>query len=331
MTKLSRRTVLSFALATAIASVMPLGAAHAGNMRIAFGDLPGIESIQTLAAIERAKERGVGVELIVLNDEDLAAQAIVGGQADVGIGTPYTLIQKVGVPIRLFAQISTLRFFPVVNSESYKTWKDLDGQEVAVQARGSGTEAVMLLMARANGITLGKISYVPGSEVRRNALIQGTLKASIVDAANRRALELEAPGKFTVLPVDNVSASDEALFATADYLKSNAADVDILVEELMKTGREITENPVVAVELRNKYKLLPDLGADADKEIEEYYKETTKAGSLALNGGGTDAATGDFAFFSLAGQIEGDPATLKVVDFWDVSAIDRAVAKLGKK
>jgi NitT/TauT family transport system substrate-binding protein len=304
---------------------------YAGDMRIAFGDLPGIESIQTLAAIERAKERGVNVELIILNDEDLAAQAIVGGQADVGIGAPYTLIQKVGVPIRIFAQISTLRFFPVVSAEHYKTWKDLDGQDIAVQARGSGTEAVMLLMAKNHGITYGTVSYVPGSEVRRNALIQGTLKASIVDAANRRALEAEAPGKFIVLPVENLSATDEALFATADYLKNNAADVDILVEELMNTGREITANPAVAVELRNKYKLLPDLGAEADAEIAEYYKETAAAGALALNGGGADAAADDFAFFSLAGQIEGDVATLKVEDFWDVSALDRATAKLGKK
>ena len=109
------------------------------------------------------------------------------------------------------------------------------------------------------------------------------------------------------------------MFATADYLKNNAADVDILVEELMKTAREITENPAVAVELRNKYKLLPDLGAEADAEIAEYYKETAEAGSLALNGGGADAAADDFAFFSLAGQIEGDPATLKVEDFWDVA------------
>jgi NitT/TauT family transport system substrate-binding protein len=235
------------------------------------------------------------------------------------------------VPIRIFAQISTLRFFPVVNAELYKTWKDLDGQDIAVQARGSGTEAVMLLMAKNHGITYGTVSYVPGSEVRRNALIQGTLKASIVDAANRRALEAEAPGKFIVLPVENLSATDEALFATADYLKNNAADVDILVEELMNTGREIAANPAVAVELRNKYKLLPDLGAEADAEIAEYYKETAEAGALALNGGGADAAADDFAFFSLAGQIEGDIATLKVEDFWDVSALDRATAKLGKK
>ena len=240
MTSLSRRTILATAFAAFMGAAMAAPAANAGDMRIAFGDLPGIESIQTLAAIERAKERGVNVELIILNDEDLATQAIVGGQADVGIGAPYTLIQKVGVPIRIFAQISTQRFFPVVNAEFYKTWKDLDGQEVAVQGRGSGTEAVMLLMAKNNGITLGTISYVPGSEVRRNALIQGTIKASIVDAANRRALEAEAPGKFVVLPVEGVKASDETVFATADYLKNSAADVDILVEELIKTGREIT-------------------------------------------------------------------------------------------
>src|SRR5690554_6372312 len=107
----TRRMLIAAGLAAALGGA-GAGSAAAGDMRIAFGDLPGIESIQTLAAIERAKERGVNVELIILNDEDLAAQAIVGGQADVGIGAPYTLIQKVGVPIRLFTQISTLRFFP---------------------------------------------------------------------------------------------------------------------------------------------------------------------------------------------------------------------------
>ena len=328
MASLTKRSLLAAALVASLGA-LPLSAANAGQMRVAFGDIPGIESIQTLAALERAKERGVEVELIILNDEDLAAQAIVGGQADVGIGAPYTLIQKVGVPIRIFAQISTLRFFPVVNGEVYKNWADLDGQEVSVQARGSGTEAVMMLMAQQHGIEYSAISYVPGSEVRRGALMQGTINAAVVDAANRRILEAEGGGKFIVLPVDDLDASDEALFATADYLASNAADVDILVEELMKTAREITANPAVAVELRNKYNLIPDLGAEADAEIEAYYKETAEAGALALSGGGADAAAADFAFFTLAGQIEGDPASLNVADFWDMSAIDRAVGTLG--
>ena len=109
-----------------------------------------------------------------------------------------------------------------------------------------------------------------------------------------------------MLPVEDLSATDEGLFATADYLAKGAADVDILVEELIKTAREITANPAVAVEFRNKYKLLPDLGAEADAEIAAYYEETAKAGSLPLNGGGADAAADDFGFFTLAGQIEGD-------------------------
>ena len=179
--------------------------------------------------------------------------------------------------------------------------------------------------------TYGSVSYVPGSEVRRNALLQGTIKASIVDAANRRALEAEAPGKFILLPVENLSATDEGLFATADYLAKGAADVDILVEELIGTAREITETPPWRWNSATSTSCLPDLGAEADAEITAYYEETAKAGSLPLNGGGAQAAADDFAFFTLAGQIEGDPASLKVEEFWDVAPLDRALAKLGKK
>ncbi|MEX0852853.1 MAG: ABC transporter substrate-binding protein [Bauldia sp.] len=330
MAQLSRRNVLSVAVVAAFGSALPLAAASAAAVRVALGDVPGIESVQTLAALERAKERGVDVELIVLNDEDLAAQAIVGGQADIGIGAPYTLIQKAGVPIRLFVQISTLRFFPVVNTEFHKSWKDLDGQEIAVQARGSGTEAIMVLMAKRQGITYSSVSYVPGSEVRRGALMQGTIKASIVDAANRSILLKEAPDRFMVLPVADVHATDEALFATEAYLSANAAVVDVLVEEIIKTAREITANPDAAVEFRKKYNLLPDLGPEADAEIAAYYKETGEAGALPLDGGG-NAAKDDFDFFTIAGQIEGDPASLKVEAFWNLGPIERAVAKLGSK
>jgi NitT/TauT family transport system substrate-binding protein len=330
MTMLFQRHALAGVIAGTLVASLPL-AANSAPMRIALGDLPGIESIQTLAAIERAKERGVEIELIVLNDEDLATQAIVGGQADIGVGAPYTIIQKADVPIRFIVQIATLRFFPVVNTEFYKSWKDLDGQEIAVHARGSGTEAVMVLMAKRNGISYSNISYVPGSEVRRGALMQGTIKASIVDAANRSILEKEGGGKFMVLPVEDLSATDEALFATNAYVEANAEAVDTLVEELLNTAREITENPAVAVELRNKYKLLPDLGAEADAEIEAYYKETAEAGALPLNGGGATAAKDDFDFYTLSGAIEGDPASLKAEDFWNTASLDRVLAKIGSK
>ncbi len=60
----------------------------------------------------------------------------------------------------------------------------------------------------------------PARKSAATRCIQGTIKASIVDAANRRALETEAPGKFMVLPVENLKRTDETLFATAEYLKT---------------------------------------------------------------------------------------------------------------
>ena len=110
MTSPNLRSAFVALIAGGLAS-LPL-TADAAPMRIAFGDLPGVESVQTLAAIERAKENGVEIELTILNDEDLATQAIVAGQADVGIGAPYTVIQKAGVPIRIFAQIATAPLLP---------------------------------------------------------------------------------------------------------------------------------------------------------------------------------------------------------------------------
>lgn len=328
MTRLIRHGI--FAAVIAAAATVPTVGAEAA-MRIAFGDVAAIESIHILAAIERTRERGVDVQVTYFQAEDIAAQAVVAGQADIGIGGPYALIQNVQAPIRMFAQLSTLRFFPVVNSEFYQTWEDLDGQEIAVHARGSGTEAIMMLMAQIKGITYSRVSYVPGSEVRAGALLQGTIRASIVDAANRMFLEQQAPGKFIVLPLDDVHATDEALFANTNYLAANTGEVDILVEELLRTFREISDDPSVAVTLRNQYNLLADLGPEADAEILAYYIETVEGGGIPLNGGGAAAAADDFAFYTIAGQLTGDADALQVGDFWDLGPLDRALATLGTR
>jgi NitT/TauT family transport system substrate-binding protein len=53
------------------------------------------------------------------------------------------------------------------------------------------------------------------------------------------------------------------------------------------------------------------------------------SGAFPNNGGGEAAAQDDFGFYSVAGQLEGDPATLKLEDFWDLGPLNRALAKLG--
>jgi len=311
------------------AALMVSSAAEAAKVRVAFGDIASVESLHLLAAFERAKENGVDIEVTYLKSEDIAAQAVVGGQADIGVGGPYALVQKVKAPIRMFMQLSTLRFYPAVNGEFYKTWKDLDGQEVAVHSRGSGTEAIMKLMEQRQGIKFSKISYIPGAEVRTGALLQGNIKATIVDSSGRRLLETQAPGKFVILPLEGVNATDEALFANTNFLEKNAEDVDKIVEAILTTWREVTANPGVVSEWRAKYKLLPDLPATQVNDIGPYFEELAKGKAFPLNGGGAAAAKDDFAFYTLSGQLTGDPASLKVEDFWDTRPLDRVLAKIG--
>src|SRR5918994_4757766 len=196
------------------ALVLTTGVATAQNkIKYALGDVISIDELPLLVAAERAKKRGVQVEITPFKNEDIATQAVINGQADVGQGTPYAALEKVNVPIRFFVQLWSLQFFPVVASEHYKSWKDLDNQEIAVQGRGSGTEAIMILMAKNHGIKYKNISYVPGSQVRALALIKGNIRATILDSTNKNFVMKEAPGRFTVLPLGNVKASDESLFA----------------------------------------------------------------------------------------------------------------------
>ena len=96
-----------------------------------------------------------------------------------------------------------------------------------------------------------------------------------------------------------------------------------------QTWREINANPAVVADLRKKYNLLPDLPAELEGEVVPYYEESVPTGMFPNNGGDETSAKDDFAFYALAGQIEGDPASLKVEDFWTFEPLKGALAKVG--
>jgi NitT/TauT family transport system substrate-binding protein len=310
-------------------TVAPAQSADMGSMRVAFGDVPGGEMVNFMIAVARAEERGVKVETSFLQSEELAAQAVVSGQADIGVGTPYALIQKVKAPIRMFYQLSMLRFYPVVNGEMYKSWKDLDGADIAVHGRGSGTEAIMQIMAKENGISFKSVSYVPGSGVRAGALLQGRINASVVDYERKRLLEREAPGKFVFLPVPELKATDEALYANQNWLETEEEAVSILVEELIKTWREINENPASIVALREKYNVLPDIEKLEVDELVPAFTQGVEIDLYPSNGGSVEGVKEDFQFYVTSGSMEGDPTGLNVEDYWYLTPVNEAIQKLG--
>jgi ABC-type nitrate/sulfonate/bicarbonate transport system substrate-binding protein len=327
MTRLAK-SIFGLVLVVGLVGILTGEAESQGKTKIryALGDVISIDELPLLIAVERAKARGVDVEVTAFKSEEVATQAVINGQADVGQGTPYAALQKVNVPIRFFYQLSALQFFPVVNKESYKSWKDLDGQEIAVQGRGSGTEAIMLLAAKQHGIKYKNVSYVPGSQVRALALLKGNIKATILDAANKNRVMKEAPDKFIILPLGSLKASDEALFATREFLDKNQAGIAIFLEELVKVNRAINANPKSVLDDRKKLGLLKELPAKMEEEILPFFEEAVQNGVFPNDGGGETAAKNDLEFYSLSGALTGE--NLKVEDFWHFAPLKAALAKV---
>src|SRR5262245_33397952 len=314
-------------LAIAAALALSTGIASAQTkIKYALGDVIGIDDLPLLVAAERAKKRGVEVEITPFKNEDIATQAVINGQADVGQGTPYAAIEKVNPPVRFFIQLWSLQFFPVVANEHYKGWKDLDGQEIAVQGRGSGTEAIMLLMAKTHGIKYKNVSYVPGSQVRALAMLKGNIRATILDSTNKNFLLKEGGSKFTVLPLGDVKASDESLFSRVEYLQKNQAAVTVFVKELVRVNREINKDPMSIVATRKQLGLLKDLPAKLEEELPTYFKEGVAGGIFPNDGGVESAPKNDLEFYTLSGSIKKENP--KVEDYWHLAPLKAALAKL---
>lgn len=300
-----------------------------GRIRVALGDIESVETLSFFIALERVRERGIDVELTELADEDLANQAVVSGQADIALGAPYALIQELDAPIRIFCQLQKLAFFAVVDQERYPDWQALDGETFTVHSRGSGTEAMARFIQDVEGIQFSEISYVPGSEVRATALLRGTIHASFVDLPNRNFVMGEAPGRFHVLPLPDIDATDEALFGNIEWMQENEALVQVLLEEILTVWRSIVEDPSFVVEERERLGLLTDLPAELEEELLPYYEISSETGIFTTDCGGADAARDDFAFFIAAGSLEGEPEDLRVEDFWFVEPLERALETVG--
>jgi NitT/TauT family transport system substrate-binding protein len=305
------------------------GTAHAQEkVRIAMGDVLSTETLAMVIALERAKEKGVDYQVTHFAKEELAIQAVINGQADLGVGTPYSVVQKSKAPLRILFQGTRLVFFPVVD-KSYKSWKDLDGQPFAFHARGTGTEAIGNIIAKRENIKFGERSYVPGSENRIVAMMNGQIKATIVDLANKNVLMEKAGDRFHVLPGVSSPASDETLFGQIDWIRKNEGKVDIIVAEFFRLWGEMAKNPALVDEERAKRKLMADQPKQILDGITKFYTVGIKEGVYAPGGGGAEVARSDFEFYTEAGQMQGVASELKVEDFWYLAPLDKARKAIG--
>lgn len=299
------------------------GSAHAGKIRIALAETPSDEVAAFFVALDRAKAMGLDYEWTAFADEELAIQAILSGQMDIGFGTPYSAMQRSKAPVRIIFQLSKLKFFPV-SSKKYSKLEDLDGEPILLHSRGGGTDSIANVIEDKLGIKFGERSYVPGSANRIVALIAGQTDATIVDLSNKNKLVKQKGDEFNVLPMFEVDASDEALFANLDWIKSNADDVDIFVKALVSVYRDMHKDPTIIRRETNPDGPIGQLPQEVLDELDGFYADAVAGGLYDPDGGGEVAAKADLEWYHKAGQLTGDFADLDINDFWYLEPLRRA-------
>ena len=313
---------------TAVAVValgLSASAVAAEKIRIALAETPSDELAAFFVALDRAKANGLDYEWTAFSDEELAIQAVLSGQMDIGFGTPYAAMQRSKAPIRILFQLSKLKFFPVT-TKAYSSLDDLDGEPILLHSRGGGTDSIANVIESKLGMTFGDRSYVPGSSNRVAALLGGRADATIIDLSNKNKLmRSEAGDKFNVLEMFDVEASDEALFGNLDWIQSNADDVQIFVDALVSTYTDMHDDPTIIRRETNPDGPIGQLPEEILAELDGFYADAVEAGLYSPDGGGRTAAKADMEWYSSAGQLEGNPEDLNIEDFWYLAPLDAAM------
>lgn len=317
------RNITALLAAVLLIGGLSVSGAQADKIRIALAETPSDEVAAFFVALDRAKANGLDYEWTAFSDEELAIQAILSGQMDIGFGTPYAAMQKAKAPVRIIFQLSKLKFFPVT-SKKYSKLEDLDGEPILLHSRGGGTDSIANVIENKLGIKFGKRSYVPGSANRIVALIAGQTDATIVDLSNKNKLVKQQGDKFNVLPMFEVDASDEALFANLDWIKANEKDVGIFVNALLSVYRDMAKDPTIIRRETDPNGPIGQLPKEILDSLDGFYADAVEGGLYDPNGGGRKAANADLEWYSAAGQLTGDPAALKIEDFWYLKPLDAA-------
>lgn len=324
--RLLTNTLGQLAAAATLAAGVLATTAQADTLRIALAEPPSDETAAFFVALERAKAKGLDFEYTAFSDEELAIQAVLSGQMDIGFGTPYAAMQRSRAPIRIIFQVSKLKFFPVTTKE-YNSLADLDGEPILLHARGGGTDSIANVIEDREKIELGERSYVPGSSNRVVAMLAGRATATIINLSNKNKIIAEAGDKFHVLPMFDVESSDEALFANLDWIQENEDDVNILVEALYTTWRDMNADPTIISKETNPDGPIGQLPKEILDGLDAFYVESIEGGIYDPDGGGRKAAMADLEWYSKAGQLDGKLEDLKVEDFWYLAPLEKAAAK----
>jgi NitT/TauT family transport system substrate-binding protein len=215
----------------------------ATNSELAFSTVPAV------AAFEAMKEDGTGVEVEVLELEDtqVALQALLSDEADFAILDIETLpaANARGADLRVFF-VGQNNEWLLVSRSDITSPEELDAARIGYGSSGSTTWWLLVDAAERYGVTPTYLA-VPGSENRVTALLAGEIDASALTYADFEALERQAPGEFHILLDFEQEApgiiTGDNMMATQSRLDEAEASFKIITEYLVEHYRRAGEDP----------------------------------------------------------------------------------------
>jgi ABC-type nitrate/sulfonate/bicarbonate transport system substrate-binding protein len=165
------------------------------NSELAFSVTP------MLAAFDALKEDGTGieVEVLALEDTQVALQAMIAQEVDFAILDAETVpvANTRGADLRLFF-VGQNNEWLLVSRSDISTPQELDGVRLGHHGTGSSNWVMVQDTVQKYNVN-PEFLTVPGSENRVLALIADQLDASLLTFADFEALERQRPGDFHIL------------------------------------------------------------------------------------------------------------------------------------
>ncbi len=323
---LARLSALLIVLALGLALPSPSQAQK--KVRFAYPSSADMGDIPSLLAWEQLKKQGIEVVPTFFPRTDLAVQAVVAGEVDIGSAAGIAVIKAVesGMNVRVIGE-QVRNEWQLVTPVSLKDPKQLDGKRVGYHAPITVTEALVKWMAQHYKITPNWL-IIPGSDVRAEAIMRGQLDATPAEIVDVLNILNAKPGQFHVL-ISYAKIFPQLIgsmyFARADYLQKESAAVESVMEALLRAHRNAEERPASVRE--NALRLLPETKPELIDAIAASYKELR---IWDINGGaGKERGDASIKFFEDAGLLK--KGAVSFAQSFDTGPLDRVLKKIGRK
>jgi NitT/TauT family transport system substrate-binding protein len=298
------------------------------KVRFAYPSSADMGDVPSLLAWEQLKKQRIEVVPTFFPKTDLAVQAVVAGEADIGSAAGIAVVKAVesGMNIRIIGE-QVRNEWQLVTPVSLKDPKQLDGKRVGYHAPITVTEALVKWMAQHYKITPNWM-IIPGSDVRAEALMRGQLDATPAEIGDVLNILNAKPGQFHVM-ISYAKTFPQLIgsmyFARADYVQKNGAIVESVLEAILRAHRSAEERPASVRE--NALRLLPETKPELVDAIAGTYRELR---IWDVNGGaGKERGDASIKFFEESGLLNKNAVTFK--QSFETGPLDKVLKKIGRK